>query len=350
MKQDNYFKNRDEENILKLQDLKKELPFFCSEFFMGIEANTTPLTRLGYAIDLKIFFDFLIREMPEFINKNSIRELTIDDLEKITSTHLEHYLHYLTLYKLDGKIYRNGEKAKSRKLSAIRSLLKYFFKKGAISKNVGSKIDTPKIHESEIIRLEIDEMVKLLNESESGYNLTKMQRGFHSHTKNRDVAMLSLFLGTGIRISECVGLNIEDVDFDANAFTVTRKGGNRVILYFNDEVASALKTYVEERNNDKTIPKEEHALFLSLQKKRIGVRAVEKLVKKYAQIAAPLKHITPHKLRSTFGTNLYRETGDIYVVATVLGHKDVNTTRKHYAAISEDIRRSAAEKVKLRKE
>lgn len=349
MIQNNYFKNRDETNILKLQDLKRELPFFCSEFFMGIEPNTTPLTRVGYAIDLKIFFDFLVREMPEFIGKE-IRQLTIDDLEKVTSTHLEHYLHHLTLYKLDGKIYRNGEKAKSRKLSAVRTLLRYYFKKGTLTKNVGAKIDTPKIHESEIIRLEIDEMVKLLNESENGYNLTKMQRGFHSHTKLRDVAMLSLFLGTGIRISECVGLNIEDIDFETNAFKVTRKGGNRVILYFNDEVADALKKYLEERFNDETIPKEEKALFLSIQKKRIGVRAVEKLVKKYASIAAPLKHITPHKLRSTFGTNLYRETGDIYVVATVLGHKDVNTTRKHYAAISEDIRRTAADKVKLRKE
>lgn len=349
MKQTNYFQNRDETNILKLQDLKRELPFFCSEFFMGIESNTTPLTRVGYAIDLKIFFDFLTREMPEFVGKK-IKELTIDDLEKLTSTHIEHYMHYLTLYRLDGKVYRNGEKAKSRKLSAVRSLLRYFFKKGTISKNIGAKVDTPKIHESEIIRLEVDEMVKILNESENGYNLTKMQRGFHAHTKKRDMAMLSLFLGTGIRISECVGLNIEDIDFEANAFTVTRKGGNRVILYFNDEVKESLQIYLDERVNDKLIPKEERALFLSLQKKRIGVRAVEKLVKKYAAIAAPLKHITPHKLRSTFGTNLYRETGDIYVVAAVLGHKDVNTTRKHYAAIQEDIRRTAADKVKLRKE
>lgn len=349
MTQKSFFIKRNEDNILKLQSIKKELPFFCSEFFMGIESNSTPLTRIGYALDLKTFFNFLVSEMPDFMGKE-IRSLSYSDLDRITSTHLEYYLHFLTLYKVDGKVYRNGDKSKSRKLSSVRSLLKYFFKKGAISKNVGSKIDTPKIHENEIIRLEIDEMVKILNESESGENLTKMQRGFHIHTKKRDLAMLSLFLGTGIRISECVGLNLEDIDFENNAFNVTRKGGNRVILYFNDEVKETLLKYVDERINDPEVPKEENALFLSLQKKRIGVRAVEKLVKKYAQIAAPLKKITPHKLRSTFGTNLYRETGDIYVVATVLGHRDVNTTRKHYAAISEDIRRTAANKVKLRKE
>jgi site-specific recombinase XerD len=92
----------------------------------------------------------------------------------------------------------------------------------------------------------------------------------------------------------------------------------------------------------------EDALFLSLQKKRLTTRAVENLTKKYAIGAAPLKHITPHKLRSTYGTNLYRESGDIYLVADVLGHADVNTTRKHYAAINEDRRRDAAKLVKLR--
>ena len=160
--------------------------------------------------------------------------------------------------------------------------------------------------------------------------------------------MLSLFLGTGIRISECVGINIYDIDFENNAFTITRKGGNRVILYFGEEVASALSDYLVDRIKIKDLPENENALFLSLQKKRMNVRSVEKLVKKYSALAAPLKRITPHKLRSTYGTNLYRETKDIYIVADVLGHKDVNTTKKHYAAISEDIRRDAANKVKLR--
>ena len=72
------------------------------------------------------------------------------------------------------------------------------------------------------------------------------------------------------------------------------------------------------------------------------------MVKKYARQVTPNKKITPHKLRSTYGTNLYKETGDIYLVADVLGHKDVNTTRKHYAAIDEDRRRQAATVVKLR--
>lgn len=167
--------------------------------------------------------------------------------------------------------------------------------------------------------------------------------------RSRDVAILTLFLGTGIRISECVGLNLKDVDFETNSFKVVRKGGNEAILYFSDEVASALKQYISDRNQRlENAKKQETALFLSLQDSRISVRAVQNLVKKYSSIAAPLKKISPHKLRSTYGTALYRETKDIYVVADVLGHKDVNTTKKHYAAISNDIRREAANKVKLR--
>ena len=316
----------------------------------GIEPYTTPLTRLGYLRDVKIFLEFLSTDTKEFYNKK-LEDFTLNDMDKITSTHLEMFLDYLTVYRVEGKTYRNGERARCRKLSSVRALLKYLYKHEKINNNVASKIDTPKIHEKEIIRLEVDEVVKLLNVSENGSEaLSKMQQGFHKHTKERDFAMLSLFLGTGIRISECVGLNLEDIDFSQNAFKVTRKGGNQVILYFNDEVASALKKWIQFRSKIKDLPTSETALFLSLQNKRIGVRAVEKLVKKYSSIITPLKHITPHKLRSTFGTNLYRETNDIYVVADVLGHKDVNTTRKHYAAISEDIRRNAAAKVKLREE
>jgi site-specific recombinase XerD len=123
-----------------------------------------------------------------------------------------------------------------------------------------------------------------------------------------------------------------------------------MILYFSEEVAIALKAYIEEKAGDPKIPQGENAFFLSLQYKRMTVRAVEMLVKKYARIVTPLKKITPHKLRSTYGTMLYRETGDIYIVADVLGHKDVNTTKKHYAAISEDSRKKVAGKVKLRKD
>ena len=138
-------------------------------------------------------------------------------------------------------------------------------------------------------------------------------------------------------------------DLKNDGIKVHRKGGKEVIVYFGDEVELALLDYLEQRNQIVAQEGEEHALFLSLQRRRIGVRAVENLVKKYSRAVTTMKNITPHKLRSTYGTNLYRETGDIYLVADVLGHADVNTTKKHYAAIDDDRRKQARNIVKLRK-
>lgn len=345
----NYFVDRNNQNTLKLRELERQLPSFCTDYFIGVESRTTPLTRLNYALDAKIFFEYLVNEVPEFMGR-SVTSLTYDDLNKVTAQTLERYLNYLNYYKHDGKTLVNNERAKARKLSAIRSMLKYFFKKEKIDANIADKIEMPKLHDKEIVRLEVDEVVKLINQAENPNLLTKNQQSFNKHTKVRDIAILTLFLGTGIRISELVGINTEDIDFNINGFKITRKGGNQVVLYFSDEVRKALLDYITEKQNNKKIPKDEKAMFLSLQNKRIGVRAVEKLVKKYSSVVTPLKKITPHKLRSTYGTNLYRETQDIYIVADVLGHKDVNTTKKHYAAISEDARRSVANVVKLREE
>ncbi len=343
-----YYVDRKDKVTLKLRDLQMELPYFCSEFFLGIENQTTPLTRLNYAYDLRIFFDFLTKEIDKFAGKK-VKQISLMDLNHVVPLDIELFLNYLNYYTFKGKVYRNNEQAKARKLCTIRSFFKYFFKKEKLSSNVTVKVDLPKIHQKNIIRLENNEMTDLLDQVETGYALTPTQQVFHRHTNLRDYAMINLFLGTGIRISELIGLDIDDIDFSTNAFKITRKGGNQSILYFSDEVAQILKQYVEERVNQKNVPENERALFLSLQKKRICPRAVQNLVKKYSQVSTPLKHITPHKLRSTYGTNLYKETNDIYVVADVLGHKDINTTRRHYAAMSEDIRKAAASKVKLRK-
>ena len=180
--------------------------------------------------------------------------------------------------------------------------------------------------------------------------LTGQKRVYYEKTKERDLAIVTLLLGTGIRVSECVGLDVEDVDFKNNGIKVTRKGGNEMVVYFGREVEKALKKYIEVRENIVSIAGHEHALFYSTQRKRIGIQAVENLVKKYSRAITTTKKITPHKLRSTYGTALYQETGDIYLVADVLGHRDVNTTKKHYAAMDDARRRKAATAVHLRED
>lgn len=229
-------------------------------------------------------------------------------------------------------------------------MFKHFFNKNMISVDNAAKVSTPKLHDKPIIRLDSDEIFNIIDAAETGDGLTPHQRAYHDKTRVRDCAILMLFLGTGIRISELVGLNNEDINFKDNSFIVTRKGGSKSILYFDDDVAAALQRYLDYKEANYEDLKDPTALFISNKKGRITVRAVENLVGKYAKIVSPLKKISPHKLRSTYGTQLYRATGDIYIVADVLGHKDVNTTRKHYAAISDDNRREVAGKVKLKRE
>ena len=342
-----FYSDRNALNQKKIGVILNDLPPFVRDYFIGIENRTSPLTRLNYAHDLRVFFSYLSETV--FIGV-PINKITLEKLDQIDSFVFEQFLSYLNSYKTNGKVKTCNEQAKKRKLASVRSLYKFFYNKDLLKNNTPSKVSLPKIHDKEIIRLEVNEIVEILNEAETGENFSEHMKSYHENTKYRDVALLSLFLGTGIRISELVGLNIEDIDFMTNGFIVTRKGGNRTILYFPDEVGDALYEYVQRRNANPKIPKTENALFVSLQNKRISVRAVENLVKKYARIVTPLKRITPHKLRSTYGTNLYRETGDLYLVADCLGHKDLNTTRKHYAAISDDNRRKSANIIKLRKD
>lgn len=341
---DNYFQKRDSENMNRLREIRRRLPNYCGGYFVAISSRTSVLTRLGYARDLLTFFSYLCQQ-PQW-GVSDTAQFDIDKLNALDASDIEEYLDYLTDYAVGDRQFSNELRAKSRKLSAIRSLFKYLYNKDLLKQNVSEKVLTPKLHEREIIRLENDEMQKFLDTVESGNNLGEgHQVAYHKNVALRDTAIITLLLGTGIRISECVGLNVDDIDFDNKKFVVTRKGGNRTVLYMPAEVVTALENYLSERLKEKA---DTDALFLSLQNRRINVRTVQYLVKKYAFAAVPTKHITPHKLRSTFGTNLYRETKDIYVVATVLGHSDVNTTKKHYAAMSEDIKKQAAESVKLR--
>ena len=345
----NYHDQVNINNEKHLREMIRGLPRFSGEFFRGIEPTTSSRTRIAYAFDLGIFFHFL-QEQNSFLRDKEIPDWPIEILDQIKAVDIEEYLSWLNYYVKDGKEYTNDEQAKKRKLIALRSFYNYFYKKERITTNPAVLVDIPKLHAKEIVRLDIDEVAKLLDEVESGENLTDRQKAFHNRTKVRDLAMMTLLLGTGIRVSECVGLDIKDVDFNNNGIKIRRKGGYEAVVYFGDEVQETLENYLVEREKIVPCAGHEDALFLSLQNKRMNVRSVEKMVKKYSQLVTSLKKITPHKLRSTYGTNLYRATGDIYLVADVLGHKDVNTTRKHYAALEEDRRRSAANKVILRKE
>lgn len=344
-----YHEQKQIDNTLRLREVLKTLPPFAKDYFRAIEPRSSARTRINYAYDIRVFFHFLMENNPVYKNY-TIDQFTPGDLERLEPVDIEEYMEYLKVYDREGERITNSEKGLARKMSALRSFYQYYFKHQVIESNPTLLVDMPKLHEKTIVRLDADEVALLLDFVESaGSELTGQALNYYLKTKDRDLAILTLLLGTGIRVSECVGLDVNDVDFKNNGITVTRKGGNQMVVYFGDEVADALLNYIEgDRKAITPLSGYENALFLSTQKKRMGIQAMENMVKKYARQVAPNKKITPHKLRSTYGTSLYKETGDIYLVADVLGHKDVNTTKKHYAAIDENRRRQAASAVKLR--
>ena len=226
-----YYRERNIKNLDKIDKLLQELPPFCEDFLRGVESRTSTLTRLNYVYDLRIFFDFLCKK--KFRDKD-VTQISLEDLESVTDTDIEIFLSYLSNYRFRDKRLSCDERAKARKLSTVRSMFKYFFNKGLIEVNHTSKVATPKLREREIIRLEGKEISSILDTAEGGQGLSKHAIGYHEKTKIRDCAILTLFLGTGIRISELVGLNNESIDFTNNSFVVTRKGGNKAILYFSE--------------------------------------------------------------------------------------------------------------------
>ena len=345
----NYQDNLEKSIIVKLRQILKDLPPYCKDYFNSLETRTTKNTQLAYAYDLNVFFNFLVESNPSFKSKN----ISLEQLDKLDTHDIEEYMNYLKYYSTGSnkeKEVLNSNEAIKRKMSSLRSFFGYFFKNESLTHDPTAKISMPKLRQKAITRLEPNEVARLLDKVETGDLLTKNEQIYHKFTKERDLAIMTLLLGTGIRVSECVGIDISDIDFEAGAIRIHRKGGKETFIYFGDEVKRALENYIH--NSRKKIIEEkkleEQALFLSIQNKRLNQRSIEKLVKKYALNVTPLKHITPHKLRSTYGTNLYRETGDIYLVAEVLGHNDINTTKKHYAAIDEDLKKNARNVVKLR--
>ena len=236
----------------RVRELEKELPMACTDFFRSIAQTTSPLTRLAYAYDFRLFFQYLTRENPLFADAEP-RFFTDAQFKQIQKRDIVGYQEYLMQYYVtdeetgESAVVRNHELGIMRKLCSLRSLFDYLYKNGNIEANVTALVELPKVHDKPILRLEADEMQRMMDAVATGDGLTERQQKYLNFTKTRDMAMLLLFLGTGVRVSECVGLDLDDLDFELNAFLVTRKGGNQSILYFPDQVADALRAYLAER-------------------------------------------------------------------------------------------------------
>ena len=196
-----YHDEQNKHNIIRLREVLDTLPPFCKDYIRGITEYTSTRTRLAYAYDLRVFFEFLHENNP-VCSKQAITEYKIELLDLITRDDILEYLEFMSYYSKEGKEITNDERGKKRKIASLRSFYKYFFENEKIKTNPASLVPVPKQHEHNIIRLEPDEVATLLDLVENGDKLTKKEAQFHEKTKIRDLALLTLLLGTGIRVSE----------------------------------------------------------------------------------------------------------------------------------------------------
>lgn len=305
-----------------------DMPAFLRDFlnYIKIIKNKSPNTVLSYFYDLRIFLRFILIYKKK-INKNSDFEkidINLFDNELLKSITLSDLYEYITYTSSNRS---NSAFARARKISSIKSLFKYLTNKvNLLSYNPANELEVPNVRK---------QLPKFLNLNESIELLVSIDiNGKYYH---RDFAMLTLFLNCGIRLSELVGININDIKDDT--LRVVGKGDKERIIYLNSVCVDAIDDYIEARPVDGVVDK--NALFLSSQKKRIDKRTVQGIVKKYiAQSGLDTTRYSVHKLRHTAATLMYRNGVDIRALQEILGHTNLNTTQI-YTHLDDNSLRSA---------
>lgn len=352
----------------KAEILSEELPEFVCNYIKKALDSKSGYTQLNYTYKLKVFFTFLTTK-GRFSNL-SLKDFTIEHLSQLNFDDINDFLYWMKHDRIDElKTERNFKEEKSalshdnttkiiktsttlNYLACLSGLFDYYIYTGDISDNVIKKVMKAKQYKKEkdetVVRLIGDEDVRFLNNVMDGDCLSERQQIFHKKNCERDTAICCLLLNTGIRVSELVGLDIGDIDFEQTSISVIRKGNKIDKVFFSDETSEFLKDYISIRN-EKYHPKtDETALFLNKDGTRLSVRSVELLVKKYSKSALPLKKdtITPHKLRATSASKTLAATnGNIYAVQKQLGHNSPLTTMV-YLDNDDELKRSVRSSVK----
>ena len=274
-----------------------------------------------YLSDLRLFFKYIYAKRnhilipSDFFDSIQLSRLDDNFICSVTTQEIYDFFIYLSNER------RNGSSAKSRKLSAIKVFYKFVCqKKHLMEKNPAADMEGPKKRQSLPKFLSLEESLSLLDAVESDTE---------SKSKERDYAILTLFLNCGMRLSELCGINLSDLDRELRSLRVLGKGNKERIIYLNDACRDALNKYLVIRRDEKYKRINTNALFISKQYKRISNKTVQWLVYKYLSLAGlDYKHYSTHKLRHTAATLMY-QTGkvDVRVLKEILGHEQLNTTQ-----------------------
>ena len=271
-----------------------------------------------YSLDLKNFFKYYIASKSgkptdsETLSCISILSVDLETVKRVKTEDIYQYLFFVTEAR------SNSNAAKARKLSAIKGFYKYLVaKRRYFEENPVANIESPKQKKALPKYLSLEESLNLLE-------TVKNDKG--SKTILRDYAIITLFLNCGMRVSELVGINLNDIDRNLRSLRVVGKGNKERIIYLNEACAQAISSYLAERMgiNAKT-----NALFLSSREQRISVKTVQWMVYKYLDMSGlESKRYSVHKLRHTAATLMYQSGNvDVRVLKDILGHEQLNTTQ-----------------------
>ena len=265
-------------------------------------------TRLEYAYDMKRFFD-LISNQSGFKNVSLNGLKASEILDVLTYDDIQEYLDTLNTHTVTDRYGKHKEvlsspSSKARKISSLRSFYKFYFRKGEIKNNMADLMDLPKIPDNNIIVMDKAQVQRILEAVSDTSGMSNGEIIRHNKIVKRDFAIMMLFFGTGIRVSELVGIDLSDLDFYNASLFITRKGGDEDEVFFGNEVQEALEDYVSSDRDILLAGKDDPALFISMQHKRMTVRSVQLMIKGYAQKTGLNLKITPHALRRTFASQV----------------------------------------------
>ena len=312
------------------------LPPFCRLYFDYSESKMSAKTLSVRSFTLKSFFKFIIENIDEFKHLSTV-DFSLGYVKQIKTEHIEMFKQNFIDNGLKLSVANNN-------VSTVRAFFKFYVDKRYVSFNPAQGVPHDKRKRLPIVKLSEQEATAFLQAISHDKREENNVHMINDWIVKRDKTIMILFLGTGIRISELIGLNTHDVDFANSQFTVTLKGGKSGTIYMNDYVKEHLQKYFDYKkfNHEQNAP-----LFASQTHDRICTVTLTDIIKKYAKWAGINKKVTSHTLRKTFGCNIYNATGDIFMTAKLLNHVDVATTTKHYVDIDEDKKRDALQKLKM---
>lgn len=310
----------------KIQEIIKEYPSYIKKFYYSLNSKTH-MTKLRYIMNV-------IRFLNYYGDGNTVKESELNNIEAFD---IDSYMQSINYIEDNGIVKELSPSTKACIYSSINAFMTFLKYNKYILENPFevTKIERPKIQENDVVFLTPEEVKKVENAILEGVGNAR-SKGKQKNWKYRDMLLFRIPVVNGLRVTALSEINISDINFKRNTIKVTEKGNVTKEVYIDDKTKDYIIKWMCDRKDILDGFNDCNALFISNRKERMSVSSIGDVIEKYTHAVIKDKHITPHKLRSTCGTNIYQHTKDIYLVASVLGHKSTSPTKRYAKIFDED--------------